>query len=374
MNFVIAAGGTGGHLFPGLAVGEVFVKRGHKVMLLISEKEIDALATQGRSEFRIERVPGVGIQSKSPLALIQFALKFRAGLGQVKSLYRDFQPHAALGMGGFTSTAPILAGRSRKIPTFVHESNAIPGKANKLNARLVTRVLLGFSECAKFFPTGKCEITGTPIRTSLAGRLEKSAALATFKLAPGPPTLLVMGGSQGARGINQALIAALPKLAGRPLQIIHLSGSADEAQLRDSYAKAGIPAFVAAFHHRMEEAYSAADFAIARSGAASLTELSHFALPAILIPYPHAAEDHQTLNAKIFERAGAAALLNERETSGENLAEKLLWFLDDPTRLAAASARSGELAPKHAAEWVADVIQRAAEARNSKPETRNKFQ
>jgi len=374
MNFVIAAGGTGGHLFPGLAVGEVFVKRGHKVMLLISEKEIDALATQGRSEFRIERVPGVGIQSKSPLALIQFALKFRAGLGQVKSLYRDFQPHAALGMGGFTSTAPILAGRSRKIPTFVHESNAIPGKANKLNARLVTRVLLGFSECAKFFPTGKCEITGTPIRTSLAGRLEKSAALAAFNLGPGLPTLLVMGGSQGARGINQALIAALPKLAGRSLQIIHLSGSADEAQLRDSYAKAGIPAFVAAFHHRMEEAYSAADFAIARSGAASLTELSHFALPAILIPYPHAAEDHQTLNAKIFERAGAAALLNERETSGEKLAEKLLWFLDDPTRLAAASARSGELAPKHAAERVADVIQRAAEARNSKPETRNKFQ
>ncbi len=311
MNFVIAAGGTGGHLFPGLAVGEVFVKREHKVMLIISEKEIDSLATQGRSEFRIERVPGVGIQSKSPLALVRFALKFRAGLGQVKSLYRDFQPHAVLGMGGFTSTAPILAGRSRKIPTFVHESNAIPGKANKLNARLVTRVLLGFEECAKFLPEGKCEITGTPIRTSLAERLAKPAALATFNLTSGPPTLLVMGGSQGARGINQALIAALPKLAGRSLQIIHLSGSADEGQLRESYSKAGIPAFVAAFHHRMEEAYSAADFAIARSGAASLTELSHFALPAILIPYPFAAEDHQTLNAKIFERAGAAALLSE---------------------------------------------------------------
>ncbi len=356
MNFVIAAGGTGGHLFPGLAVAEVLVQRAHRVMLIISEKEIDSLATQGRGEFRIERVPGVGIQSKSPFALVKFALKFRSGLAQVKALYRDFQPHAVLGMGGFTSTAPILAGRARKIPTFVHESNAIPGKANKLNARLVTRVLLGFEECAKFFSAGKCEITGTPIRTSLAERLEKGKALATFNLAPGRPTLLVMGGSQGARGINQALVAALPKLASHPLQIIHLSGAADEAMLRESYAKAGISAFVAAFHHHMEEAYSAADFVIARSGAASLTELSHFALPSILIPYPFAAEDHQTLNANIFERAGAATLLKERETSGENLAEKLIWFLDDPARLSAMSARSASLAPKQAAERVADTM------------------
>ena len=356
MNFVIAAGGTGGHLFPGLAVAEVLTRRAHRVMLIISEKEIDTLATQGRSEFRIERVPGVGLQSKSPLALVQFALRFRAGLAQVKALYRDFQPHAVLGMGGFTSTAPILAGRARKIPTFVHESNAIPGKANKLNARLVTRVLIGFAECAPFFPAGKCEHTGTPIRTSLIERLPKAAALATFKLTPGKPTLLVMGGSQGARGINQALIAALPKLAARPLQIIHLSGAAEETLLRESYAKAGIPAFVAAFHHRMEEAYSAADFAIARSGAASLTELSHFALPSILIPYPFAAEDHQTLNANIFERAGAATLLKERETSGENLAEKLLWFLDDPARLSEMSARSASLAPEQAAERVAEVL------------------
>ncbi len=356
MNFVIAAGGTGGHLFPGLAVGEVLIARGHRVMLIISEKEIDALATQGRGEFRLERVPGVGMQSKSPLALVKFALKFRAGLNQVKALYRDFQPHAVLGMGGFTSTAPILGGRARKIPTFVHESNAIPGKANRLNARLVTRVLLGFGECAQHLPPGKCEVTGTPVRSTLTTRLDKTAALAAFGLAPGRPTLLVMGGSQGAHGINQALINALPQLGGKPLQIIHLTGRQDEALMRESYGEAGLPAFVAAFYHRMEEVYSAADFSIARSGAASLTELSQFGLPGILIPYPFAAEDHQTLNAKIFERAGAAALLNERETTGENLAKKLLWFLDDPARLSEASARCASLAPQQAAGRVADTI------------------
>jgi len=356
MNFVIAAGGTGGHLFPGLAVGEVLLARGHRVMLIISEKEIDALATQGRDEFRVERVPGVGIQSKSPVALVKFALKFLAGLNQVKALYREFKPAAVLGMGGFTSTAPILAGRLRKIPTFVHESNAIPGKANKLNGRLATRVLLGFKECGRFFPAGKCEVTGTPVRSSLTTRIGKAEALSAFNLLPGMPTLLVMGGSQGAHGINQALINALPQLASTPLQVIHLTGKQDEELMRESYAKAGIPAFVAAFHHRMEAAYAAADFSIARSGAASLTELSHFALPSILIPYPFAAEDHQTFNAKIFELAGAATLLPERETTGENLAKKLLWFLDDPARLSEASARCAGLAPRQAAERVADTI------------------
>jgi UDP-N-acetylglucosamine--N-acetylmuramyl-(pentapeptide) pyrophosphoryl-undecaprenol N-acetylglucosamine transferase len=356
MNIVIAAGGTGGHLFPGLAVGEVLIGRGHRVMLIISEKEIDALATQGRSEFRIERVPGVGIQSKSPIALVKFALKFNAGLNQVKALYRDFQPSAVLGMGGFTSTAPILAGRSRKIPTFIHESNAIPGKANKLNARLVTRVLLGFEECAQYFPKGKSTVTGTPIRTSLVTRLPKTEALEAFGLLTGKQTLLVMGGSQGAHGLNQSLINALPQLTGKPLQIIHLTGKQDEQLMHESYAKAGVTAFVAAFYHRMEEAYSAADFAIARSGAASLTELSHFGLPGILIPYPYAAEDHQTFNAKIFERAGAATLLQERETSGETLAKKLLWFLDDPARLSDMSVRCASLAPQQAAERVADTI------------------
>lgn len=356
MNFVIAAGGTGGHLFPGLAVGEVLLKRGHQVMLLISEKEIDSLATQGRTEFRIERVPGVGIQSKNPIALIKFWLKFSKGLNQVKALYRDFKPSAVLGMGGFTSTAPILAGRSLKVPTFVHESNAIPGKANKLNGRLVTRVLLGFEDCAKYFPAGKCDLTGTPIRTSLVDRIDKAQALAAFGLQPGAPTLLVMGGSQGAHGINQALVNALPQLSGKPLQIIHLSGKQDEQMMRDAYAKANIPAFVAAFSHQMPEAYSAADLVIARSGASSLTEMSHFGLTGVLIPYPFAAEDHQTLNANIFERAGAAALLQEREITGDTLASKLRWFLDDPARFADMSSRSASLAPQQAAERVADTI------------------
>jgi UDP-N-acetylglucosamine--N-acetylmuramyl-(pentapeptide) pyrophosphoryl-undecaprenol N-acetylglucosamine transferase len=359
MNFAIAAGGTGGHLFPGLAVGEVFLARGHGVMLIVSEKEIDAIATQGRTGFRVEKVAGVGLQGKSPVALVKFALKFRAGIAQCRRLFADFAPAAVLGMGGFTSTAPILAGRKRGVPTFIHESNAIPGKANKLNGRLATRVLIGFEECAQHFPPGKCDVTGTPVRQSLAQRLDRREALARFSLTPERKTLLVMGGSQGAHGINKSLAAALPQLRESPVQVIHLTGRDDETMMRDCYLRAAIPAFVAAFHHRMEEAYSAADFAIARSGAASLTELSHFALPSLLIPYPFAAEDHQTANARIFERAGAAALMQERDITGESLAAKLRWFLDDGARLAEMSTRAAQLAPKNAAERVAETILKA---------------
>lgn len=365
MNFAIAAGGTGGHLFPGLAVGEVFLGRGHGVMLIVSEKEIDAVATQGRSGFRIEKVPGVGLQGKSPAALLKFALKFRAGLALCRKLYVDFAPNAVLGMGGFTSTAPILAGRNRGIPTFIHESNAIPGKANKLNGRLATRVLIGFEECAQHFPAGKCDVTGTPVRQSLANRVDKGAALASFGLKPDRRTLLVMGGSQGAHGINKALVAALPQLREASVQIIHLTGRDDEQMMRDGYRQADVPAFVAAFYHRMEEAYCAADLAIARSGAASLTELSHFALPSVLIPLPTAAEDHQTLNAKIFERAGAAVLMKQGDITGPSLASALRGMLDDPARLAEMSARSARLAPQHAAERVADTILNACGQSNT---------
>ena len=219
----------------------------------------------------------------------------------------------------------------RGIPTFIHESNAFPGKANRHTARFVRAVLLGFKECATFFPKARTEFTGTPIRSTLR-RIDRREALEKLGLHPGIPTLLVMGGSQGASGINQALIKAMPSLQGIPLQVIHLSGSRDERLLEDNYRRENIPAHVAAFHHRMEEVYSAADFVIARAGAASLAELAAFALPALLVPYPYAADDHQTRNAEIFVRANAALMLQESEFSGELLAKKIRDLLSESRR------------------------------------------
>jgi UDP-N-acetylglucosamine--N-acetylmuramyl-(pentapeptide) pyrophosphoryl-undecaprenol N-acetylglucosamine transferase len=357
MNTVIACGGTGGHLFPGLAVAEVLRSRGHEVMLFVSEKEIDALAMSGRSEFRFQKLPTVGLPSPFSPRIFNFFGRFAESLKVCRGVYRKFKPHAVLGMGGFTSTAPIMAGKMRGVPTFIHESNAIPGKANRITGRMVRAVLLGFAECAPFFPKARTEITGTPIRKELQP-MDKKVARQKLGLREDLITLLVMGGSQGASGINQSVIKALPFLQNLPIQVIHLSGGRDERLVADNYQRENIPAHVAAFHHAMEEVYSAADLAIARSGAASLAELAAFSLPAILIPFPYAAEDHQTKNAEIFVRAGAALLLKEADLTAESLAHKIRELIEHPNQLRHLAEASARLAPKNAAALVVETMER----------------
>ena len=365
MNVVIACGGTGGHLFPGLAVAEVLRQRGHGVLIFISEKEIDTLAVRDYADqFRFEKLPSVGMPRVLSPAMLGFVRGFAASVQRCRLLYRDFRPDAVLGMGGFTSTAPMLAGRLMKLPTFIHESNAIPGKANRLNARLAKVVLLGFAECAKFFPRSQTAVTGTPIRAGLRERLDPHTAQAIFGLHEGPEkkTLLVIGGSQGAHGINEAVTRAAPEWKSS-LQVIHFTGREDEASVRAAYEAAGVSAYVAAFHHRMQEAYSAADFAIARSGAASLSELAYFGLPSLLVPYPFAAEDHQTFNAKIFTDAKAAVALKERETTADYLAKIVLEILRSPTKLSAMAAEARRLAPPDAAALLVETLEAHAVAR-----------
>jgi UDP-N-acetylglucosamine--N-acetylmuramyl-(pentapeptide) pyrophosphoryl-undecaprenol N-acetylglucosamine transferase len=363
LRFVIAGGGTGGHLFPALAVGEVLLERGHEVIIFISEKDVDALATKDRTEFRFEKLPSIGMPKIFSPAIFGFLKRFNESLAPCRRLYRKFQPDAVLGMGGFTSTAPILAGRMKKIPTFVHESNAIPGKANKLNARMTDEVLLGFEACARYFPNSRHQVTGTPIRKSLTRRVPREEALAAFGLSPERKTLLVMGGSQGAHGINEAAIKALPTLKDLPLQVIHLTGPNDDQIAAANYRREEIPAHVSAFCHQMELAYSAADLALSRSGAASLSELSYFGIPSLLIPYPFAAENHQVLNAAIFAREGAAVVVEQGQVSVDTFAREIGALLRDPERLKTMSKATRALAPEDAARSVADIVEHAAETR-----------
>jgi len=357
MNAVIACGGTGGHLFPGIAVAEVLQDRGHEVMLLISEKDIDAVALSGRTNFRVEKLPTVGLPTLFSPAFFAFTRRFFESLSVCRSLYRKFKPHVVLGMGGFTSTAPVLAGRIRGIATFIHESNAVPGKANRWTARMVNTVMLGFKECAPFFPRTRTEITGTPVRTELVP-LDRADARRKLGLREDLAALLVMGGSQGASGINQALIKALPFLQGLPLQVIHLSGARDERLVADHYRRENVPAYIAPFHHRMEEVYSAVDLVVARAGAASLAEFAAFSLPGILIPFPYATDDHQTRNAEIYARADAAILLKQSEISGELLARKIRELIENPQRLQQMAANSARLAPKDAAGHVVNTMEK----------------
>ncbi len=358
MKIAIACGGTGGHLFPGLAVADVLLERGHEVLVFISEKEIDTLATRGRTDLRLEKLPSVGMPNLFSPAIARFLLRFFGSYKRCRQIYETFQPDAVLGMGGFTSTAPILAGKSRKVPTFIHESNAIPGKANKWNARATSAVLLGFGECEIFFPKSRTFLTGTPIRQSLLQPVDRSAIRAKFGLRENIPTLLIMGGSQGAQGLNRAASAALTTFPPDQMQVVHFTGKRCEETVRAEYASQGRAAFVAAFHHEMQEAYAIADLAISRSGAASLTELSHFGIPAVLIPYPFAAEDHQTINAQIFVKGGAAILCKEENAIGGDLAEILHKLLAKPDRLEAMAQSSRAFARENAAAEIVNLIER----------------
>jgi UDP-N-acetylglucosamine--N-acetylmuramyl-(pentapeptide) pyrophosphoryl-undecaprenol N-acetylglucosamine transferase len=338
-------------------VAEVLQDRGHEVMLLVSEKDIDAVALSGRANFRVEKLPMIGLPSPFSPAFFGFSRRFFESLSLCRSLYRKFKPQAVLGMGGFTSTAPVLAGRIRGVATFIHESNAVPGKANRWTARVVNAVMLGFKECAPFFPKTRTEITGTPVRVELV-HLDRPDARRKLGLQEDLPTLLVMGGSQGASGINQALIKALPFLQDAPLQVIHLAGTRDERLVADNYRRENVPAYIGAFHHRMEEVYSASDLVVARAGAASLAEFAAFSLPGILIPFPYAADDHQTRNAEIYAHADAAILLKQSDISGESLACKIRELMTDPQRLQQMAANCARLAPKDAAGRVASTMEK----------------
>lgn len=365
-QFVIACGGTGGHLFPGLAVAETLHERGHEVLLLVSEKEIDTVALSDHPEFRREKLPSIGMPAILSPAFPRFLKRGWESFSVCRQLYSRYKPVAVLGMGGFTSAAPLLAARLSRIPCFLHESNAIAGRANRLAARWTDSVLLGLQACEPSFPGRNCIVTGTPVRKDLGNPRPKGEARSSFGLDPEAPTLLVMGGSQGATGINQLIFRAAPFLrdfrsaSGHPLQVIHLTGDRDDSLAAINYQREGIKAHVAAFHHRMEEAYSAADLVISRAGASSLGELSQFALPSVLIPFPFAADKHQHRNAEAFRDAGASEMVEEKAADPEAFALLIRNLLEDDRRRERMAAAAASVLPRSAAERVATVLEEAA--------------
>lgn len=357
-RLVIACGGTGGHLFPGIAVAEAWTARGGEVLLLISEKQIDALATEGYDHLRFERMPAIAMPGMMSVKMPGFVLSFVKALWDCRKLYKSFRPGAVLGMGGFTSTAPLVAANMRGVPTFIHESNSIPGRANKLNAKFSNAVLLGFERCAKYFGDAKAvEVVGTPLRPSVVKKPAREEAASYFGLDPAKKTVMVMGGSQGARRINELVAASLPDLVAGGVQVLHISGPADYETVKPAHEKHPGAGVLKDFCSEMQYALAAADLAVCRSGASSLTELAYYELPSVLIPYPFAADDHQTTNAEIFSEPGAAELWTQNELSEENFAQKLLDLILDDGRLSEMRARMKALAIPDASEKVCDRVE-----------------
>jgi UDP-N-acetylglucosamine--N-acetylmuramyl-(pentapeptide) pyrophosphoryl-undecaprenol N-acetylglucosamine transferase len=377
----IACGGTGGHLFPGLAVAEELKKRGCEIALLISPKEIDQQAVQSALErrspdrletggvhqragqatgapFEIFTLPAVGLQNRN---YFSFAKSFWNSFRAARKIFKQRKPDAVLAMGGFTSAPPILAAKKFGAKTFLHESNTIPGKANRFLSRFVDEAFVGFSETVARLRAKQVTTTGTPVRPqffqqSAIGNRQSAMALG---FDPNRPVVLVVGGSQGASGLNAMVLSALPLLAQKNWQWLHLTGANDFEKVKNFYAAQKIKAVVKPFFAEMDLALGAATACVSRAGASSLAEIAALRLPALLVPFPAAADNHQFFNAFAFEKTGAAKLLEQKNSTPEKVAAILIDLVEsEAARGKIQSALAQWHAPK-AAEQIAENILQA---------------
>lgn len=350
----IACGGTGGHLFPGLAVGEELVARGCDVMLLISPKEVDQQAVREASGLSIVTLPAVGMVRGN---LSAFFKGFRASYHEARRIFATRPPQAVLAMGGFTSAPPVLAARKFRAATFLHESNTIPGRANKFLSWFVSQAFVGFPSCAERLRTKDIVATGTPVRPQFM-RDDASAARLALGLQPNRETLLVMGGSQGATAINQLLIRCLAELRRElpDVQFLHLTGPKDFEKVSAAYREAKAIAVVRPFLTEIELALNAATIAVSRSGASSLAEFAALRLPAILIPYPAATDNHQFHNARALVETGAARMLGEQHSNPENLTRMVVELMTNATERRRLSDALGDWHRPNAARDIAEAI------------------
>lgn len=351
LKIIIACGGTGGHLFPGIAVAQELRERGHEVLLLISEKKVDAQASEKYQDLRFETVRAIAKPPTFSLRMVVFLWRLRQTIKQCGRILKREQADVVLGMGGFTSFPPVVAGAKMGLRTYVHDSNAIPGRSNRMTAKRCTAVLVGLDEAAAHFPGSEVIRTGTPVRDELVNLPSREAAAEVFGLDPAKKTLLVMGGSQGAQHLNEVVAEGT---LGSGWQVLHLAGQADFNRVNKEVADR-IGYKVMAFCSEMAAALAVSDFCVARSGASSLTELGHVGLPALLVPFPYAADDHQTANARVYEKAGAAFLMQQNALSAASLKTMLAELTDG--QLAEMSKAMKDLAEPEAAARIANVIE-----------------
>ena len=323
----IACGGTGGHLFPGLAVAEELRRRDCAVTLLISPKEVDQQAARTATGVDVAVLPAVGLSRGGALAFVR---GFAQSVRSARRRFANDRPEAVLAMGGFTSAPPVVAGRLAGVPAFLHESNTIPGRANRWLSRLVQQAFVGFPEAGERLYTTRVKVTGTPVRPQFTPG-EVAARRSAMGLDPARPVLVVTGGSQGASGLNDLVIEALPLLIKRVpgLQLLHLTGPKDEAKVRAACECFGVRAEVRAFCDQMHLALGAASAVVSRAGASSLAELAAMRVPAVLVPYPAATDNHQYYNALALVKTGAARMVEQAGAEPEFLAETIVELIEN---------------------------------------------
>lgn len=356
---VLTTGGTGGHIFPALAVAEQLRREGAELLFLGSRfgPEADLAAKAG--------IPFEGLSVRGVLgrgfAAVGAAAGLLAAVAPACRALSRFRPDVVAGFGAYASVAPLLAARVLGIPTVLHEQNAVPGLANRLLGKTAARIFLSLASAERFFPDGRCVVTGNPVREAIA---KLSTPRSTEKRAR---HLLVMGGSQGAKAVNSVVLANLVRLRAAGVDIWHQSGPRDFERVRAGYGAHGFDVTgVTPFIDDVAAAYAWADLVLCRSGATSVAELAAAGKAAVLIPFPHATHDHQTHNARALVQAGAACLVPESEIGARDVGGLLLDLLADEPRLREMSRAALSVARPEAAATVARGILGLAAARQGK--------
>ncbi|HET7650660.1 MAG TPA: undecaprenyldiphospho-muramoylpentapeptide beta-N-acetylglucosaminyltransferase [Gammaproteobacteria bacterium] len=350
MMIVIMAGGTGGHIFPALAVADVLRARGHAVTWIGTRQGLEAKLVPGAG-IPIEWIEVGGVRGKGAATLLKSPFTVLRAMLQALRILRRIKPRVALGMGGFASGPGGIAARLTGCPLVLHEQNAVPGVTNRILSHFATRVMEGFP--GSFSANRNVEYVGNPVRAAIAALPSPATR---FAGRDGASRLLILGGSQGARILNEVVPAAVARMdvTSRP-EIWHQTGARDVETVAAAYREQNIPARVVAFIDDMAEAYAWADLAVCRAGALTIAELTAAGLGAVLVPFAAAVDDHQTRNATFLTQSGAAERLAQNKLSAETLASVLQRLLADRPRLLSMAMRARTLARTNAAERVADV-------------------
>jgi len=352
MKVVIAGGGTGGHLFPGIALAEEVVTRhpSNEVLFVGTARGLEARVVPQRG-FPLELIDVTGVKGKGIAGFVGGVLKLPRAIARCVQILRDSRADIVVGVGGYASFPMVVAAFLRGTPTAIQEQNALPGLTNRLLGRIADAVFVAFDEAARFFPARKTQNVGNPIRKALMENfLRPQETHERFRI-------LIFGGSQGARAINLAAAEAATVLAPlrERLRILHQTGSSDRETVQQAYAAAGIEAEVVEFIDDMSQAYARSDLVICRSGATTLAELTVCKKAAVLIPFPYAADNHQEVNARSLVDKGAALMILQRDLTGARLAEEIRALIEHPDRLRKMEKAAGLLGRPEAAKEIADV-------------------
>lgn len=360
MKVLIAAGGSGGHIFPAIALARCLEKRegGTEILFVGSRKELDRRIFE-KEKFNYRLIS----QNKMPcgisVKIAPFALRLFADMARSFFVLLSFRPNVVVGFGGYVSWPVTLCASVLRIRKVVHEQNVVPGRANDFLFNLADSIALSFGRTSEFLGCRgrKAVVTGNPIRDSMF-KNDREAGVRRFGLSRDKFTILVIGGSQGARSINETFVKAISGLdpeKKKTIQVIHITGIKDYEEVSRAYGETGVENRTYSFIDRIEDAYSASDLVITRSGASAIFEIAFFGRPMVLVPYPF-AHAHQSENARVFSEGGAAVVIEEKSMTAENFCQTISALINDRARLGNMARSAKKLSAPDAADLLADIV------------------